>query len=124
MRVKIEDHGLYGEQYLRLNGAGTLQPPTLNHDRLSEIDCDHRWFDWSGLHVTRLLNKTDGTLFVKSEPYFEATRRYIDKRLAFCSDKAGVFRINTPLSEINSRWSHGPEHPDYLCRNQSCQRAC
>jgi hypothetical protein len=76
---------------------------------LVQIDgCDHEWFEERAPRCTLLVYVDDATsrlmelLFVPSEStfsYFAATRRYLErhgKPVAFYSDKASVFRINTP----------------------------
>jgi hypothetical protein len=100
-----------------------------------QIDgCDHAWFEDRGPKCTLLVYVDDATSrlmelrFVASESafdYFASTRAYLErygKPVAFCSDKASIFRVTaseakkTPgttqfgraLSELNI---------DILCAN-------
>lgn len=94
-----------------------LRPPKIQQPRLRracigelvQIDgCEHRWFEDRAPACTAIVYVDDATSrlmvvrFTGAEStfaYFEATREYIErygKPLAFYSDKASIFRVNSP----------------------------
>jgi hypothetical protein len=91
------------------------QPPQHRREcfcELIQIDgCDHEWFEARGERCTLLVFVDDATgrlmqlHFARSEStfgYFAATTEYLrryGRPVAFYSDKAGVFRVNTPSAK-------------------------
>jgi hypothetical protein len=100
--------GLWVPRRLR---APKIQQPRSRRACLGELiqidGCDHQWFEDRAPACTALVYVDDATsrlmvvLFVGAEStfaYFQATHQYLvryGKPLAFYSDKASVFRVNT-----------------------------
>ena len=101
-----------------------LRPPKIQQPRarraclgeLMQIDgCEHRWFEDRAPMCTALVYVDDATSrlmvvhFTGTEStfaYFEATREYFErygKPLAFYSDKASIFRVNTRICHRRRR---------------------
>lgn len=113
----------------RRHRAPKIQQPRYRRacvGELIQIDgCDHRWFEERRPARTLLVCMDDATNrlmqlhFVRSEStfnYYEATRGYLEqhgKPLAFYSDKASVFRINTRDERA--------AHHRHLRQHQLCQ---
>jgi len=98
--------------------APKIQQPRSRRACLGELvqidGCDHRWFEDRAPACTALVYVDDATsrlmvvLFVGAEStfaYFEATHKYLErygKPLAFYSDKASVFRVNSPRPQARA----------------------
>ena len=107
--------GLWLPRRLR---APKIQQPRSRRACLGELvqidGCDHRWFEDRAPACTALVYVDDATsrlmvvLFVGAEStfaYFEATHKYLErygKPLAFYSDKASVFRVNSPRPQARA----------------------